>query len=206
MCLASSQPRTAFSSLRNSGASVRSTGSEEVVVDAAVLIGQLANLGFAACHTDNLSLTMPSAKRIWRTDCENSSTGESFQPKQVSLPCQEAVHDKRRLGNQRRGRIGNQPAEHLEESRRRRAVHDAMIEGQAQSYHIAANNLVVDHDRPALDPSNAQNSALGIINDRCEGIDAARSQVRDSKGAALHFFGGEPALAGPIDQLARPRG
>src|SRR5207249_4726090 len=71
-----------------------------------------------------------------------------------------------------------------EEERRRVAVDDAVIEGQAQPHLGAHDDLTVARDRLRRDPADTEDRALGRIDDRGKGVDAGLSKVGDAERAA----------------------
>src|SRR3954470_8312479 len=64
--------------------------------------------------------------------------------------------------------ILEQTRERLEEPRRRRPVHDPVVEGEAQRHSLAGRELLMRHHGLGLNPSHAQDGALGQVDDRRE--------------------------------------
>src|SRR5262249_36521026 len=96
--------------------------------------------------------------------------------------------------------------ERLQKARGRRAVHDAVIESQAQGDAVARHDLIADDCRLALDPTDAEDAALAVVKDRREGVDAERAEVGDGERAAAHFVDIQLAGPGPLDESARSLG
>src|SRR3954462_12810603 len=61
--------------------------------------------------------------------------------------------------------ILKQVRQRLEEPRRRRTVHDSVVEGEAQRHSLAGRKLLMRHHGMGLDPSQAQDGALGQVDD-----------------------------------------
>ena len=88
----------------------------------------------------------------------------------------------------------------LQEACGRPAVHQAMVEGQAQPDHLPRLHMIASPDRLRLDAAHAEDGALRQVDDRRERVDAEHAQVGQREGAAGQLVGRTLAAAGAFGQ------
>src|SRR5262249_33991527 len=85
------------------------------------------------------------------------------------------------------------------------AVNDAMIVAERHVKHRTDGNRIVDHHRPFLDRSKAENSYVRLTDHRQPEKSAEDAGISDRKCPFLHFFRSEllrPRTLGKIIQVA----
>src|SRR5262245_56363011 len=80
-------------------------------------------------------------------------------------------------GHQPRPRILDPGAKGLQKPGGRGSVHQAMVERQAQDDLVARQDVLADDHGSALNPADPQDGALGLVDDRREGVDPKRPEV-----------------------------
>src|SRR5207244_10838383 len=83
-------------------------------------------------------------------------------------------------------RILYQLCDALQEPGGRGAVHEAMVEGEAEPHPLADADLVSNDGRLGFDAADTEAGALRQVEERREGVDAEHAQVGEGEGAALH--------------------
>src|SRR5262245_23533061 len=85
----------------------------------------------------------------------------------------------------------------------RLAVDDPVVEGQAQPHRRPDHDLATARDRLLDDLADAEDRALGRVDDRCEDVDARPAEVGDREGATGRVGDLQPALLCPLAELLR---
>ena len=75
-----------------------------------------------------------------------------------------------------------------------------MIEGQAESNHLAGNDFPFVDGRLTHDSPDTQNGGLRQVDDRREGVNVIHTQIRDRECASLHRLYAQAFLVGALDQ------
>ena len=105
------------------------------------------------------------------------------------------------LAQQPRRRVGDGVDHVLQEAGGGSSIDDAMIEREAQRQLMSSGDLaIVEHDRFAANRPQSENARLGKVDDRREGVDAERAQIRDREDATLHLGGDELPSASLIGE------